>query len=195
MPKSSSSLIIAIKPKAKENFRSDAILLFYVLQKYYHNKGVYIVRRSVSLPCIISEPKTEGQFCRSHRPNCFLLLRASCRGAWWNNVDTKFRKNRPSCSKFVVVIQDYGDSVSLLSFRVRLRTELVCCMAVDILFWYLTVWKQKQRCKSWNCGHLQHDMHWIVCGLDLFRDFASIHHCLIPGRAVVSVILWRHRTK
>jgi hypothetical protein len=56
MPKSSNSLIIAIKLKAKENLRSVAILLFYVLQKYYHNTDLYIFRLSVSLLHTISEP-------------------------------------------------------------------------------------------------------------------------------------------
>jgi hypothetical protein len=38
MPRLNNSLLTAIKPKAKNNVRTTAILLFYILQKYYLNK-------------------------------------------------------------------------------------------------------------------------------------------------------------
>lgn len=59
MSSSSSSLVIAIKPKAWENFLT-APILFYILQKYYLTRKFQFL-----LPHIISVPKSKrGLHCK-----------------------------------------------------------------------------------------------------------------------------------
>jgi len=51
IPRSNSSLITALTPTVKENFRKAAMLLFYILQKRFFNKSCVFFEHV--LPCLI----------------------------------------------------------------------------------------------------------------------------------------------
>jgi hypothetical protein len=64
VPNFSGSLVIAMTPKDKENFRSVAMLLQYILRKYYSDKNCIFFQDSS--PHIISEPYKSDNQCRYH---------------------------------------------------------------------------------------------------------------------------------
>jgi hypothetical protein len=92
---SSGSLVITMKPKAKEEFCTAAFFLFYVLLKYYLNK------REV-LPYIISEPKVSTNVSctpQAEASTMLLFLTAGNEKLWlwgilqWYNIHAKFWEN------------------------------------------------------------------------------------------------------
>ena len=95
---SSGSFVIVLNPKGQAGFLVNFVMLFDILQKYYHNKLAYFLNL---LPFIISALRSTCRYCSCHPTvsvyvvSLLLSIVGNCKLWRWvdfqkNNVRTKF---------------------------------------------------------------------------------------------------------
>jgi hypothetical protein len=101
---SSTPLVIAMKLKAKEKFRMDAMLLFHILKNnlIYHNKITYFSKIYTSF----EDPKLRVDRVASTLQVCMsvmllLIVGRNLGGPKRHNINTQFRENR----SFVYIVK------------------------------------------------------------------------------------------
>jgi hypothetical protein len=92
------SSVLTLRLKAKEHFRTTAILLFYILQKYNFNKsGVFF---SDLLPCIISRAVVSLRRHKHARPPCRYYRLGSTILRWFRVAQLSYQMSSKSVQQF-----------------------------------------------------------------------------------------------